>query len=92
MKRQQRSQVKTFLGTSLLTFLTLVLIFFGLPALFLLFNVPSFKVGEGVLWVLSWQNTAESSAIRFNVVPLVGVALVSGLLSLWTQHRQPRNH
>lgn len=82
MKRVPASSIKKFLSITLLTFLTLCLVSFGLPALLLILNVPSFEVGEGVLWLLRWQNTAEGSGITVNLLPLLVAAILIGLVSL----------
>lgn len=85
-----KSKLKTWLSLTVGTFLLLIAVFLGLPALFLILRVPSFEIGDGVLWILRWQNDANGSGIRFNLVPLLIIALVVGLLGLLVKLRSDR--
>ncbi|MEA5505746.1 hypothetical protein VB735_22065 [Halotia wernerae UHCC 0503] len=76
------SNLKTWLSLSAITFLILIIIFLGLPALLLLLRVPSFAIGEGALWILRWKNEADGSGISFNLLPLLIIALVVGLAKI----------
>ena len=76
------SKLRTWLSLSLMTFLVLILIFLGLPALFLIFQIPSFEIGEGAFWILRWQNNVDGSGISFNFVALLIIAVFIGLISL----------
>ncbi|MEB3359610.1 MAG: hypothetical protein VKK04_22985 [Synechococcales bacterium] len=76
----------------MLTLLTLALVFAGLPALFLLLDVPSFAVGEDALWVLRWQNDAAGSSIEFNLWPLMAIALIIGLTTVLIPIWRSRKH
>ncbi|MEB3211348.1 MAG: hypothetical protein VKL39_08330 [Leptolyngbyaceae bacterium] len=87
MEKFGNTPAKRFVGTTLLTFVIIVLIHTGLPLLLLVFNVPSFEVGDRWWWLLQWQNDAEGFAIRFNLVPIIIVAIACGLLSLLVNRR-----
>lgn len=76
------SKLTKFLFRSLSTFLMLILISIGLPAPFLLLNFPSFTIGDGDVWILSWQNNTDGFSIRFNFVALLVIALILSLVSL----------
>ncbi|WP_277128163.1 hypothetical protein [Chlorogloeopsis fritschii] len=88
MKRIE-SNLKTWLILTVVTFLTLIAVFLGLPALFLILRVPSFEIGDSALWVLRWQNNASGSGIRFNLVPLLIIAIIVGLLGLLLKLKKP---
>ncbi|RAM47969.1 MAG: hypothetical protein C6Y22_30395 [Hapalosiphonaceae cyanobacterium JJU2] len=77
-----KSNLKTWLSLSATTFLVLITINLGLPALLLILHVPSFEVGDGALWILRWHHDASGSGIQFNLVPLLIVAIVVGSLGL----------
>lgn len=88
-----RSTWITWLRLSLVTFVLLVLIFIGLPALLLAFQVPSFQLGiKNAFWIAEWTNNADSSGIQFNVLVnvlvLVIIAVLVGLLIALFQHRR----
>lgn len=85
-----KSNLKTWLSLSAATFLVLIAINLGLPALFLILRVPSFEVGSGALWILRWQNDVSGSGIQFNLVPLLVVAIVIGLLGLLIKLQRDR--
>jgi hypothetical protein len=70
-----KPNLKTWLSFTIVTFLTLMVVFLGLPALFLILRVPSFAIGDGSLWILRWQNDAGGFGIRFNLVPLLIIAV-----------------
>lgn len=89
MKRIE-SNLKTWLSLTVVTFLTLIAVFLGLPALFLILRLPSFEIGDGALWILRWQNDASGSGIRFNLVPLLIIAIVVGSLGLLLKLRGDR--
>jgi hypothetical protein len=80
--RHLTSELKTFLSLSFLTFLTLILVFLGLPALFLILKIPSFEISVATLWILRWQNNTEGSGIHFNLVALLIIAVLVGLIGL----------
>ncbi|MBH8555118.1 hypothetical protein I8751_22760 [Nostocaceae cyanobacterium CENA357] len=88
--RNKTSNLKTWLSLSAITFLILIIIFLGLPALFLLLRVPSFAIGDGALWILRWKNEADGSGISFNLLPLLIIAIVVGLVGLII--RSQRDH
>jgi hypothetical protein len=69
-----------FLQVFLTTLLTLGLVLIALPALFQFLDVPSFRLGDGLLLVLAWRNDAQGSGVRFGVVPLAMVAVALALL------------
>jgi len=73
-------KLKSFLRLSVETFLVLLLIHLALPALFLALQIPAFSVGLVDTWILRWQNDASGSGIQFNVLFLLGVALLVGLI------------
>ncbi len=76
--------------TASLAFLTLVLIFLALPALFLLANIPSFEMGQGFYWILRWRNDSEGSGISFNLLPPLVIALGIGAMVSFTRPRLGR--
>ena len=76
------SSLKTWLRLSATTFLLLIAINFGLPALFLVLRVPSFAIGNDAFWILRWENTASGFGLKFNLLPLLAIAVVIGLVSL----------
>lgn len=78
----KKSKFKAWLSLCSITFLTLILIFLGIPALLLIFGVPSFEIGEGAFWILRWQNNADGSGISFNLVALLIIAFFIGSISL----------
>ncbi|MFB2769992.1 hypothetical protein ACE1AT_12015 [Pelatocladus sp. BLCC-F211] len=86
MKRIE-SNLKTWLILTILTFLTLIAVFLGLPALFLILRIPSFEIGDRALWILRWQNDASGSGIRFNLVALLIIAIIVGSLGLLLKSR-----
>ncbi len=96
MKEHRQSQAGRFLHISVLTFLTLILCFFGLPAILLLLQIPSFKLQWGLLELMRWQNNVEGSAIHFNLLPLLVIALGAGFLGLFlhsaVQNRTKSHH
>lgn len=88
--RHLTSELKTFLSLSFLTFLTLILVFLGLPALFLLLQIPSFEISIATLWILRWQNNTEGSGIHFNLVALLMIAVIVGLIGLLIRFTKSR--
>lgn len=76
------SNLKKWLILSLSTFLLLILINLGLPAIFLLMKVPSFTIGNNSFWFMEWSNTASGTSIRFNLMFLLVIAIVIALLRL----------
>ncbi|MUG91429.1 hypothetical protein F7734_02570 [Scytonema sp. UIC 10036] len=74
------SFLKNWLSLSVGTFLVLLAIHIGLPALFLFLQVSSFELSIGSLWILNWKNEASGSGIRFNLVPLLAIAIIVGLV------------
>ncbi|MFL9458248.1 hypothetical protein AB0758_45425 [Tolypothrix bouteillei VB521301_2] len=74
------SFLKNWLILSLGTFVVLLAIHIGLPALLLFLQVSSFELSIGGLWILNWKNDASSSGIRFNLVPLLAIAIIVGLV------------
>ncbi|MFQ4144889.1 hypothetical protein [Chlorogloeopsis sp. ULAP02] len=86
MKRIE-SNLKTWLILTVVTFLTLIAVFLGLPALLVILRVPSFEIGNSVLWILRWQNDASGSGIRFNLVALLVIAIIVGSLGLLVKSR-----
>ncbi|NJL83189.1 MAG: hypothetical protein HC890_09980 [Chloroflexaceae bacterium] len=91
MKSDRNLKILKFLGITMLTFLLLILVFMGLPAILLLLQVPSFKLGEGIFWLARWQNETEGSSIKFNLVLLFLIAIVVGFFSLWRPFHQTRD-
>lgn len=89
--RDSESNLKTWLGLTVVTFLMLIVILLGLPALFLIFSVPSFAIGEGSFWVLRWQNDATGFRIQFNIIPLLIISLFVGVVGLWRKRKRDRN-
>ncbi|MBW4619356.1 MAG: hypothetical protein KME17_08355 [Cyanosarcina radialis HA8281-LM2] len=82
------SSLQRFLRLSLGAFLLLLLINIGLPAIFLLLQVPSFAIGNDPFWLLRWSYTDRGSGIEFNVLLLLAIAIIIGLLGLvFDRHR-----
>lgn len=77
--KQSQIKLKTWAGWSITFFLLLVLIHMALPALFLLFQVPSFSIGHQG-WILDWQNDSTGSGIQFNLLVLLAMAGLIGLI------------
>ncbi|HEY9850996.1 MAG TPA: hypothetical protein V6D28_16125 [Leptolyngbyaceae cyanobacterium] len=86
--RSTRWNLKKWLSLSLATFLLLILINLGLPAIFLVLQVPSFSIGNETWWVLEWSNTASGSGIRFNLPFLLAIAVLIALLTLFLKSRR----
>jgi hypothetical protein len=82
------SNLKRFLRLSLGAFVLLLLINIGLPALFLLVQVPSFAIGTDPFWLLRWSNTDRGSGIQFNVLLLLAIAIIIGLVGLAFNQRR----
>lgn len=40
----------------------------------------SFQIGNGVLWVLRWQNDAEGPGVNVNLAVVLVAALVAGVV------------
>lgn len=78
--KQQQSKFITALKLGIVTFLGLLTIYLGLPALLLLLRVPSFVLGNESVWILRWQNDATRSGIEFNLLPLIIVAIAVGFI------------
>lgn len=76
-----------FFRVFLATLLTLGLVFIALPALLQLMDIPSFRLGDGLLLVLSWRNEAEGTEIMFGVLPLGILALAIALIDQWMARR-----
>ncbi|AFZ20328.1 hypothetical protein [Allocoleopsis franciscana] len=89
--KSTKSNLKTWLSLSAGTFLGLIAINLGLPALFLILRVPSFAVGNKDLWILRWKNDASGSGIEFNLVFLLMVAIVVGLVGLLIKVQSKRH-
>lgn len=79
MSSQAQTTLKNWLKLSLVTFLVLTLIHLALPGLFLLFQVPSFTVGDQTP-ILQWRNDETGSGIQFNLAFLLAIALVVSLV------------
>lgn len=86
--RQVNSQLKTWLGITITTFLMLIIICTGIPAILIILRVPSFEIGEGVFWILRWQNNAAGSGISFNLLALLIIACLVGLLGLFLRRNR----
>jgi hypothetical protein len=84
---QQRTKFITALKLAIVTFLGLLAIYLGLPALFLLLRVPSFALGNESMWILRWQNDATQSGIEFNLLPLIIVAIAVSFIRYTLQRR-----
>lgn len=83
--------LKTWFILSGTTFLLLIMIHLGLPALLLLLRVPSFTLEAGeLLWITQWENTADGSSIQFNLLALLLIAILVGLIGAWIQRSRPR--
>lgn len=79
---QVRTKLKQWLGSSLVIFLFLILIHLALPGLLLLLQVPSFTIG-GQTEILRWQNDETGTGIQFNLLVLLGIAMIlSWLITL----------
>jgi hypothetical protein len=89
MQWYKNRKLKKFLSISILTFLVLVIVSTGLPAFLLVLNVPSFELGDGSFQILSWQNTEDSTAISFNLLPLFVVAVLVGAFNILVCSWQP---
>lgn len=76
-------ELKTFLGLTVGIFLLLLLIHIALPAVFLLFRVPSFAIGADPIWLMRWSNTARGFGIQFNLLLLIAIALLIGFIRFW---------
>jgi hypothetical protein len=76
------SYFRNWLGLSVATFLGLLALQIGLPALLLLLQVSSFELNIGNLWILNWENETSGSGIRFNLVPLLAIAIIVGLVGI----------
>jgi hypothetical protein len=87
---QTRIKLKSWLGLSVATFLLLILIHLGLPALFLFLDVPSFSIGEE-WWLLRWQNDETGSEIQFNLMFLFVISVVIGFISLLVRIRRKQS-
>lgn len=74
------SYFRNWLSLSVATFLVLLAIHIGLPALLVFLQVPSFELSIGDLWILNWKNEASGSGIGFNLVPLLVIAIIVGLV------------
>jgi hypothetical protein len=85
-----RSYLRAWLSLSVATFLVLVVIHVGLPALLLVLQVPSFEVGVGELWFINWKNDASGFGIEFNLVPLMIIAIIVGLVGVFIKFRFKR--
>jgi hypothetical protein len=79
--------LKSFLMLTLGAFLLLVLINAALPAIFLLFSVPSFEIGSAPFWLIRWSNTARGSGIQFNIWLWFLIAILIGLFGLLIKRR-----
>jgi len=67
-----------------------MLVFAGLPAIFVVANVPSFVLGNESLWLLRWRNVQGGTSIEFHVPTVVAIALGVGLVGSLRQGRSPR--
>ena len=86
--KQQRSKFIAALKLGIVTFLGLLAIYLGLPALLLLLGVPSFALGNESVWILRWQNDATGSGIEFNLLPFTLVAIAVSSIGYALQGRQ----
>jgi NhaP-type Na+/H+ and K+/H+ antiporter len=78
MKRVEPKLI-AWLRLSIATFLGLVAINLGLPALLLLLQIPSFVIGGDELWLLQWQN--DKLALTFSSIFSLYASLRSPLAS-----------
>ena len=86
-----KENLKTWLRLTAVAFVILVVIFLALPLLFLLLRIPSFEIGQGVLWLVRWQNDSSGNGIEFNLVPLLIVAAIVGVLGVLVKLRRDRS-
>jgi hypothetical protein len=84
------SYFRNWLSLSVATFLVLLVIQIGLPALLLFLQVSSFELNIGDLWILNWENEASGSGIRFNLVPLLAIAIIVGLVGIFMKSLRKR--
>lgn len=89
MKRVEPKLI-AWLRLSVVTFLGLVAINLGLPALLLLLQVPSFVIGGDRLWLLQWQNDETGSSIQFNLLSLCVIAIALSIVMILIKDRKNR--
>lgn len=89
MKRVEPKLV-AWLRLSIVTFLGLVAINLGLPALLLLLQFPSFVIGGDELWFLQWQNDKTGSNLQFNLLPLCIIAIALSIIIILVKDRKNR--
>ncbi|NEP18373.1 MAG: hypothetical protein F6J97_15955 [Leptolyngbya sp. SIO4C1] len=85
---------KSWLKTSLTITIIAVALFFSLPAILLLLQVPSFSLGSGRYWITRWQNEPSGSGLELNLalllIAIAIVATISLLARLWQSRRSPQ--
>ncbi|KYC43665.1 hypothetical protein WA1_00390 [Scytonema hofmannii PCC 7110] len=84
------SYFRKWLSLSVATFLGLLAIQIGLPALLLFLQVSSFELNIGDLWILNWENEASGSGICFNLVPLLAIAIIVSLVGIFMKSLRKR--
>jgi hypothetical protein len=89
MKRVEPKLI-AWLRLSIATFLGLVAINLGLPALLLLLQIPSFVIGGDELWLLQWQNDKTGSNLQFNLLPLCIIAIALSIIIILIKDRKNR--
>jgi hypothetical protein len=82
-----------WLKMTLATFLLLLATSLIMPPLLTILRVPSFTIGNGMVWLLRWQNEpGVRFAVSFNPFTLLAIASVIGLVGvgIWA-NRQRRD-
>lgn len=74
---------------TLLAFLLLWAVILLLLVLFTILRVPSFIIGNEILWLLRWQyEPGIRFAVQFNFVTVFFLAAVIGFIGLWLTPRR----
>jgi triphosphoribosyl-dephospho-CoA synthetase len=79
-----------FLKVFLAALLTLGLLFVALPALLLLGDVPPFRIGDGLLFLVEWRNDPQGTGITFGILPLGVLAFAIALIDQGMVNRDRR--
>lgn len=93
LARKLRSAFWLWLKISLAVFLLLLAGSAILPPLLTILRVPSFAVGNGMGWVLRWENEpGVRFAVSFNPFALLAIAAVIALVSVLLWANRQRRH
>ncbi len=79
-----------FLKVFLAVLLTLGLLFAALPALLLLNDVPPFRIGDALLFIVEWRNDPQGSGITFGILPLGVLSFLIALIDQGLINRDRR--